>query len=136
WGNYQPLEQASTKLKEAYELLHSKAKYVFSTTKENDGSNAIFINSEIEKRVSEIKNGTKGNIWLYGGGKLITTFINLGLIDIYKLTIQPVILGDGIPLFSNIAQQVDLELVETKGSESGTVLLTYKKKAKNILAVT
>lgn len=132
WGNYQPLEQASTKLKEAYELLHSKAKYVFSTTKEDDGSNAIFINSEIEKRVSEIKKGTKGNIWLYGGGKLITTFINLGLIDIYKLTIQPVILGDGIPLFSNIAQQVDLELVETKGSESGTVLLTYKKKAKNI----
>ncbi|MCX2679782.1 dihydrofolate reductase family protein [Galbibacter sp. EGI 63066] len=128
WGNYQPPEQASAKLKEAYGLLHSKTKYVFSKTMESDHTNAIFIKSDIEKSVLEIKKNQKGNIWLYGGGKLITTFINLGLIDVYRLSIQPVILGNGIPLFKDITQQVGLELIETKKSKSGVVLLIYSKK--------
>lgn len=128
WGNYQPPEQASAKLKEAYGLLHNKTKYVFSKTMEGDDTDAIFINPDIEQKVLEIKKNMKGNIWLYGGGNLITTFINLDLIDVYRLAIQPVILGNGIPLFNNITQQTDLELMETKKSESGVVVLTYRKK--------
>lgn len=127
WGNYQPAEQAGAKLKEAYKLLHSKTKYVFSKTKETDHTNAIFINADIKKGVLEIKKELKGNIWLYGGGKLITTFINLDLIDVYRLAIHPVILGDGIPLFKDITQQVGLELIETKKSGSGVILLTYRR---------
>lgn len=127
WGNYQPPEQASTKLKEAYNLLHSKTKYVFSKTVTTDHSDALFINSDISKRVSEIKKDLKGNIWLYGGGNLITTFINLGLIDVYRLTIQPVILGNGIPLFRDITLRTDLELIDTKKSDSGVIQLTYGK---------
>lgn len=128
WGNYQPPEQASAKLKEAYQLLHSKTKYVFSKTVEGDETNAIFINSDIEQKVLEIKKKLKGNIWLYGGGKLITTFVNAGLIEVYRLAIQPVILGEGIPLFKDITQQVGVDLVETNKSESGVVVLTYKKR--------
>lgn len=55
WGNYQPPEQASAKLKEAYQLLHSKTKYVFSKTMEGDDKDAIFINSDVKQKVLEIK---------------------------------------------------------------------------------
>src|SRR5436190_23942585 len=75
WGNYEPGNNASQKLKSAYNLLHSKTKYVFSTTRKND-DNATFINSNIEERVLEIKQQPGKNIWLYGGGNLITTFVN------------------------------------------------------------
>src|SRR6266480_2718295 len=71
WGNYQPAENTSPKLRKAYGLLHSKMKYVFSRTKTNDNTNAIFINSDIKERVREIKQQPGKNIWLYGGGKLI-----------------------------------------------------------------
>ncbi len=125
WGNYSPGENASPKLKEAYDLLHSKKKYVFSKTKTNDGK-AIFINSNIKESVQEILQQPGQNIWLYGGGSLITTFINLGLVDVYRLAVHPVILGSGKPLFENLKDRVELKLNDAKPSKSGVILLTYE----------
>jgi dihydrofolate reductase len=126
WGNYRPDKNASTKLKEAYRLLHSKKKYVFSTTKKNDSTNTIFINENIKEKVQEILKQSGKNIWLYGGGNLITTFINLGLVDVYRLAVYPVILGSGKPLFNDIKQRVGLKLMEVKNHNSGVILLTYE----------
>ena len=127
WGNYDPGENASPKLKDAYKLLHSKKKYVFSRAKTNDGK-AIFINSNIKETVEQILKQPGKNIWLYGGGSLITTFINLGLIDVYRLAVHPVILGSGKPLFENIKNKVELKLKDLKPSNSGVILLTYETK--------
>jgi dihydrofolate reductase len=125
WGNYQPPENASPVVKEVYKTIPAKAKYVFSTTRTNDDSNAIFINANIKERVMEIKQQPGKDIWLYGGGKLITTFVNLGLIDIFRLAVHPVILGSGKPLFNDIKERVGLKLTGTKASRSGVILLTY-----------
>ena len=126
WGNYQPHENASPVVKAVYKAIPEKTKYVFSTTKTNDTSNAIFINSNIKERVMEIKQQPGKDIWLYGGAKLITTFINLGLVDIFRLAVHPVILGSGKPLFKAINERVGLKLTGTKASKSGVVLLEYK----------
>ena len=125
WGNYQPDEDASPELKEVYRVIQSKTKYVFSTTKNSDESDSIFINSNIGERVMEIKKQDGKDIWLYGGGKLITTFMNLGLIDVFRLAVHPVILGSGKPLFNNIKERSALKLMGAKTSGSGVVLLTY-----------
>jgi len=126
WGNTQPDENASQKIKDAYKLMHGKTKYVFSKTKTGDSGNTIFINSEIKKRVLEIKQQPGKNIWLYGGAKITTTFLNLNLIDEYRLAIHPVILGKGKPLFQNIEQQHKLALAEVKSYDTGVMLVTYK----------
>ena len=125
WGNYQPHEDASPELKEVYRVIQSKTKYVFSTTKKSDDSHSIFINDNIHERVMEIKKQGGKDIWLYGGGKLITTFMNLGLIDIFRLAVHPVILGSGKPLFNNTKDRSELKLMEVKTSKSGVVLLIY-----------
>ncbi len=125
WGNYHPGEQWGQKLKNAYDLLHSKKKYVFSTTKSKDDK-ATFINENIKERVHEILQQPGKNIWLYGGGKLIAGFINLGLVDVYRLAVHPVILGSGKPLFSDIKERVALKLRDTKTSKSGVILLNYE----------
>ena len=126
WGTTQPDENASQKIKDAYKLMHSKTKYVFSTTKTGDNTNAIFINSDIKERVLEIKQQTGKAIWLYGGAKIITTFLNLDLIDEYRLAVHPVILGKGKPLFQNIEKKHKLTLVDVKGYKSGVILKRYK----------
>ena len=126
WGNSQPDENASPKIKEAYKLMHSKQKYVFSKTKRESNANVIFIDSNIKERVLEIKAQPGGDIWLYGGGKLITTLLNLDLIDEYKLAVYPVILGKGRPLFQNIEDRHKLILTEAKGDQSGVTFLAYK----------
>ncbi len=126
WGNFRPGD-ANQKIKDAYDLLHSKQKYVFSRTQTGDETDAIFINSDIEARVREIKNEPGKNIWLYGGAKIITTFMNLDLIDGYRLAVHPVIIGKGKPLFQNIHDRHKLKLIEAKGYPSGVTLLTYER---------
>jgi dihydrofolate reductase len=127
WGNYIPEGDEDSRLTKAYDLLHSKQKYVFSETQKEDGSNAIFINSNIAEQVEEIRKKHKGNIWLYGGGKLTTTFINLGLVDVFRLAVHPVILGSGKPLFKDLKNRTDLKLVSTKIGDLGVLLLNYEK---------
>jgi dihydrofolate reductase len=126
WGNYQPEATASEKTKAAYELLHSKTKYVFSTTKNTDDAGAIFIGDDIKEEVQKILSQPGKNIWLYGGGKLVTTFMNLGLIDVFRLAVHPVLLGSGKPLFENIQQRTDLRLSKVKTSEAGVVFMVYE----------
>ncbi len=126
WGNFQPDESASQKLKDAYKLLHSKQKYVFSRTKTGDNSNASFISSNIKERVLEIKQQPGKNIWLYGGPGIITTFFNLDLIDELRLAVHPVIIGKGKPLFQGILNTHKLVLGFVQGYKSGVTLLTYK----------
>jgi dihydrofolate reductase len=126
WGNYQPDEDTDPLMKGIFNAIHSKTKYVFSTTKEDDG-NATFIHSNIKERVQEIAKQPGKDIWLYGGGKLITTFINLGLVDVFRLAVHPIILGSGKPLFQDIKDRTNLKLIDTKTSKSGVVLLSYSR---------
>lgn len=100
-----------------------KEKIVFSRTQ--IGPN--YVNGEIAEAVAAIKKQTGKDIWLYGGAELITTFVNLGLVDEYRLSVHPIILGAGKPLFENIANRVPLKLIETNSYPSGVVQLIYTK---------
>lgn len=126
WGNFGPDENSSPKIKEAYKLMHSKQKYVFSKTKTGDDTDAIFINSDIKERVLEIKNQPGKNIWLYGGAKMTTTLLNLDLIDEFRLAVHPVIIGAGKPLFQSIEDRHKLKLIGVEGYRSGVMLVKYK----------
>lgn len=124
WGNYQPEEKAPPMIKELYQAIHSKKKYVFSTTKTGDG----FISTNIKEAVQEILQQPGKDIWLYGGGQLITSFMNMGLVNAYQLAVYPVILGAGKPLFKDIKERVGLTLKEVKSSKTGVVTLHYEAK--------
>ncbi len=126
WGNFMPDENLLIAMREAYEKINSKKKYVFSTTKTTD-ENAVIINSNIKEKVMEILQQPGKNIWMYGGGKLITTFINLGMIDVFRLAVHPVILGSGKPLFKDIGKRVNLKLIDTRSSNSGVIMLKYER---------
>lgn len=125
WGQYIPEDGASDTEKEIWRLVHSKKKYVFSKTpaKEYQGANLISFN--IVEEIKKIKNEPGKDIWLYGGASLITTFLNLGLIDEYRLSIHPVVLGEGKPLFIDVQHRLNLKLVNTRKFASGVVQLCY-----------
>lgn len=125
WGQYTPGNEISDTEKEIWRLVHSKKKYVFSKTANREYPGANLISCNIAEEIKKIKNEPGKGIWLYGGSSLITTFLNLGLIDEYRLSIHPVILGEGKPLFIDIKQRVGLKLVDTKKFSSGVVQLCY-----------
>jgi dihydrofolate reductase len=125
WGQYTPDIEDTDIEKEIWELVHGKEKYVFSRTQKGTENKAILINDNILEEVNKLKNKPGKDIWLYGGASLITTFINLGLVDEFRLSVHPVILGEGKPLFIDIKQRVNLKLVQTKRFSSGVVQLCY-----------
>ncbi len=123
WGQYSPKNEDSEK--EIWELIHSKEKYVFSRTHKGTDNQAVFINDNILEEVNKLKKKPGKDIWLYGGASLITTFINLGLIDEFRLSIHPVVLGEGKPLFTDIKERLNLKLVNTRTFSSGVVQVIY-----------
>lgn len=127
WGNFQADENTGSAEKIMWQNIHSKKKFVFSSQNRTN-EKATFISSDIANKVAEIKEQGGKDIWLYGGANLIKTFINWGLIDIYKISVHPVALGSGKPLFEDLKERVELKLTETRVFKSGVVELTYEPK--------
>lgn len=125
WGNFQPEANASEAERSLWEAVHSKRKIVFSSNPKPDGK-AAFIASDIAEKVSEMKKESGKDIFLYGGAKLITTFIDLGLVDSYRLSVHPTVLGNGKPLFENLEKRLDLKLVDSNTFKSGVIQLIYE----------
>ena len=125
WGNYQPDVNASKAEQELWKNVHSKTKFVFSRQERKDDK-ASFVSGDIAAIVDAIKKEEGKDIWLYGGAGLIKTFIDLGLIDVYRVSVHPVALGSGKPLFENLKERVKLKLIDTKVFRSGVVQLIYE----------
>lgn len=77
--------------------------------------------------VGDLKTKTEKDIWLIGGGQLITTFINEGLLDRMIITVIPKIIGEGLPLFAHKPKESNWKLIEAKSFDTGVVNLTYDK---------
>lgn len=90
-----------------------KKSFVFTRTSKDNDPNVEFV-SDVEKFVKDGFPGAGDNIWLVGGAKIIALFLNLGVVDEIITTIIPVLLGKGIPLFQNIEDERNLELVKTE----------------------
>jgi dihydrofolate reductase len=119
--------------RKSYELVQSvepaaysdKKKYVFSRTLAGDGKDYTLINDDYVNKVKHLKEQPGKDIWLFGGAVLTTAFLNEGLIDELMLSVHPILLGEGKPLFSGIDKRIPLKLTGAKTFESGLVQLFY-----------
>lgn len=68
------------------------------------------------------------NVWVVGGAMLAEDFIRLKLADEIRLSILPIILGDGKPFFNGVAQDQALHLKDVTAYKSGMVELCYEIK--------
>jgi len=84
---------------------------------------------------SELVNGRHRpqfrSIWCAGGGLVSAEFLRLGLADEIRYSILPVVIGDGIPFFKSLDQDVALHLVEVKPYRNGMVELRYEVQGRN-----
>jgi dihydrofolate reductase len=69
-----------------------------------------------------------GTIWLFGGGRLSTALSDAGLVDEYLIVVQPVLLGDGIPLWAVPHSRTDLSLAYTREWAGGMVEMRYRRR--------
>ena len=107
-------------------LIDNISKIVFSRTLTNvDWKNTKLKKEVIKEEVLELKQQAGKNI-LVGSPGLIVALTQLDLIDEYQLSVQPIVLGSGLPLFKNIKDRIYLKLLKTKTFGCGAVALYYE----------
>lgn len=90
-------------------------------------NNTRLIKENITEEINALKQQPGKNLMIFGSPRLSHSFMELGLIDEYRLYVNPAILGEGIPLFKNVPSKVDLQLLNTKIFDSGVIRLHYSR---------
>jgi dihydrofolate reductase len=104
-------------------------KVVFSRTlKEVTWKNTRLVHDDVVGEARKLKQGPGAGIMIFGSGTIVQQLADQALIDEYLLTVTPVILGSGKPLFKDVSK-LNLELSEARGFKSGNVLLHYTSRA-------
>lgn len=108
--------------------IENAKKIVFSRTLEKvEWNNSRLIKDNITREMIKLKQEPGMNMIIFGSPCLSHSFIERGLIDEYRININPVVLGAGIPLFKNTREWLNLRLLSAKTFRSGVVGLLYER---------
>jgi dihydrofolate reductase len=100
--------------------------FVFSRTLRQEDHPDVTIVDDPEKLIAELRSKPGKDIWLWGGGSLFRSFVELGLVDTVEVGVFPVLLGAGVPLLAPPAKRVTLRLTGHKlYAKTGTLWLEY-----------
>jgi len=98
------------------------------TMKDADLTNTTIISNNLQDRINEVKqspNNESKDILLFGSPTATHSLMRLNLIDGYWLFVNPIILGQGIPLFADIENKINLKLLSTHQFTCGVTALDY-----------
>jgi dihydrofolate reductase len=127
-ASYWPTETALKDDPVVAEKMNSLPKVVFSRTLEKAGwNNTRLFKDDIVSKVAELKQHSEKDIAVFGSSNLSLTLIKHKLIDEFRIMVNPILLGNGIPLFRGISERLSLKLLKTKTFKSGNILLYYER---------
>ncbi|MEH7336878.1 dihydrofolate reductase family protein [Neobacillus drentensis] len=109
------------------EWIEKTAKIVFSTTLEKvEWNNSRLVKEDVEEEFKNLKQQPGKDMVILGSPRLAHYLMQLDLIDEYKITVSPVLIGSGLPLFQGLKEKVNLKLIENKTFDSGAIALVYQ----------
>jgi len=108
--------------------LEAKPKYVVSASRHDfPWNNTVHIEGDLGEAVTELKKKTPQGV-LVGSPMLSAALERMGLIDEYRIVVQPVLAGHGPTLFQGLHRSRQLELVSADRERSGIVAMHYRRK--------
>jgi len=103
--------------------------YIFSRALRQKDCPDGTVSDNPRETVTALKQQKGKDIWLFGGGELFRSLLDLGLVDAVEIGLVPVLLGGGVPMLANPAKLANLKLTKHRIYEkTGTVLLSYAAK--------
>lgn len=104
-------------------------KVVFTKTlNQSEWNNTVLAKGELADEITQLKNQEGNDIIAYGGATFVSALIRHQLNDEFHLFINPVAIGNGMPIFKELDSKQDLALVKSTSFECGVVVLNYKPK--------
>lgn len=112
--------------------MHELPKYVLSRTlRRSDWHNSHILGGETADAITRLKQQSSRDIALFAGGRAASAATALGVVDEYRIILNPVMLGGGTRLFDGPYPRTPLRLTGTRQFTSGALLLTYEPAAAN-----
>jgi dihydrofolate reductase len=109
-------------------LMNEIPKVVFSKTLEKASWGPVtLVRENIAEEIARMKQQPGKDLVLFAGAGIASTFMNLDLLDEYRLVVHPIVLGQGIPLVKDVRQERNLKLMVAKPLTSGLVILQYAR---------
>jgi dihydrofolate reductase len=121
WPNASEQEQVIA------EPLNTKPKYVASTTLTEPlgWQNSRLLEGDVAAAVAGLKQGDGGDLHVIGSTQLVHELIERGLVDEFRLMLDPVLLGGGKRIFRDDGSLKQLRLVDGQVTSTGAILATY-----------
>lgn len=107
-----------------------KETYIVTRNPMTEKENIHFITENVIESISRLQEQSGKDIWLVGGGKLITALLNENMVDEMIITTIPVILGSGVSLFPDNPKESKWELENNECYKNGVTQVTYFNIAK------
>lgn len=127
FAGYWPTPKAAQENPRIAPFMNQVEKVIFSKTLDRaDWANSRLFKGDIVEEIARLKATPGKDIVAYGGAGLVSSLTRLGLLDELRVRVNPVVLGQGHPLFKDIAEKRSLKLVRTMAFSSGVVTLFYK----------
>ena len=99
---------------------------VSRTLRQEDHPDLTIIGEDVGGALSRLRESPGKDIWLFGGGILFRSLLDLGLVDMIEVGVIPVLLGEGVQLLPTRSERTTLRLVSSKAYEAtGTLGLEY-----------
>ena len=112
---------------EVADFMNSIPKLVFSRTMQKaDWNNSRLVKGNAVDEVVELKRQPGKDMYIFGSADLSSTFMQHGLIDEFRVCLNPLILGGGNSLFKSNPKRLKLKLLEARPLKSGCVILRYQ----------
>ena len=106
--------------------MNSLEKLVFSRTLPAvEWNNSRLARAGLPEEIAALKKGSGKDALIFGSGSIVSALAAAGLIDEYRLFVNPVVLGAGRTLFGDVGKRMEMKLLESRSFSSGNVLLRY-----------
>lgn len=86
----------------------------------------VFVQDGMAALQHQINQANYRRVWVVGGGQIVSAFLQQDLLDEFIITVMPILLGAGIPLFQSIPER-QLQLVQSRAFAFGAVELIYRR---------
>jgi dihydrofolate reductase len=109
-----------------FEYPKDKDVYVITRKSKPDNGRIKFYSGSLLSLISDLKNKEGKNIFCDGGSDIINQLLSENLFDEFIISVIPIILGEGIPLFRSKETGMKLKLINCQKYDTGLVQLHYK----------
>ena len=126
-ASYWPTPAAKTDDPVVAEKMNTTPKLVFSKMlNKAEWQNTRLIKDNFVEETQKLKKQSGKDMIILGSSDLAVSFMEHGLIDEFRVMVNPLVLGDGKSLFKGIQGKLDLKLIKTQTFKNGNVLLYYE----------